>query len=116
MVGGVGVYNHTVLDPNHAGPRLGRRRRRLRAAGEGRLMPVRAVMTGAQAKQLAGGVAILVGWAWTCYAAGTWQPTADSGAALAVVLWVVFDVALAGGAPEDDRPAAAVVQPPRGTG
>lgn len=79
-------------------------------------MTLRAIMTGSQAKQLAGGVAILVGWAWTCYAAGQWAPTADSGAALAVVLWVVFDVLLAGGAPEDDRQAGAVAQPPGTTG
>jgi hypothetical protein len=31
--------------------------------GQGRLMPLRAVMTGSAAKQLAGGVAILAGWA-----------------------------------------------------
>lgn len=58
------------------------------------------VMTGGQAKQLAGGVAILIGWAWTCYASGHWEPNADSGAALAVVLWVLFDVFLAGGEPD----------------
>jgi uncharacterized BrkB/YihY/UPF0761 family membrane protein len=56
------------------------------------------IMSAAQAAQLAGGVSVLVSWAYESLVDRKWTKSTMAGAALGAILAVVFSIIFAGGA------------------
>jgi hypothetical protein len=72
------------------------------------------VMSAAQAAQLAGGVAVLVSWAYESWVDRKWTKSTMAGAALGAILAVVFSILFAGGVevqPAPVHPPAVATQP-----
>jgi xanthine/uracil permease len=71
-------------------------------------------MTAAQASSLAGGVAVMISWAYESWVERKFTKSTTAGAALGAILAVLFAIAFAGGAevqpPPSPPPAAAAQQ------